>query len=157
MKIDVRDFEEVKAKGEELYKSFTETYCSYFKEKVLFNARGLEHLKFKSFKKTRTEKDQYMRFKLLHLVPEILRLSRTVQGIFETKKFEKVRIHGRTETVFKLVHFYEFIAVMERDRVKVIIKQIGEGEKFFWSLIPSWGMNQTTRTRLLYEGDPEQD
>jgi hypothetical protein len=126
-----QQLKDVKAKGEELYKSLDEVYCPYFKEKISFGAQGLEHLKFKRREKARLDKDQYMRFKLIHLVPEILELSHTIQGIFETNKFERVRIHSRTDTVMKPVKYYEFIAVIKRNRVRVIIKQIDSGQKFF--------------------------
>ena len=150
-------FREIKKQGEQLYKSLREIYCPYFREKVSFGAQGLEHLKFKNRKKVRFEKDQYMRFKLLHLGPEILRLSHTLQGILETKKFERIRMHSRTETVLKLVRYYEFIAVLKRNRVRVIVKQIENGQKFFWSIIPFWGMNKETMGRILHEGIPEED
>ena len=131
-------FKEVKEKGEKLYKTIGEIYCPYFKEKVSFNARGLEHLKFIQREKTRLEKDQYMRFKLIYLAPEVLKSSHTVQGVLETKKFERIRISHRTDTILKPVGYYEFIAVIKRNRVRVIVKQIENGQKFFWSLIPFW-------------------
>ncbi len=150
-------FREVKEKGEELYKHIGEVYCPYFKEKVSFGAPGLEHLKFKRREKARVEKDQYMRFKLLHLAPEILRTSHTLQGILETKKFERVRMHSRTETVLKLVSYFEFIAVIKRNRVRIVVKQIEQGQKFFWSIVPFWRMNEATISRILHEGQPEED
>jgi hypothetical protein len=153
----MEDFEEIKNKGEEIYKNIVETYCPYFKEKVSFGAQGLEHLKFKRREKTRLEQDQYMRFKLIHLAPEILKLSCTVQGKLQTQKFERIRSHNRTDTVLKLVKYYEFIAIIKRDRVKVIVKQIDNGEKFFWSLIPFWEMNKDTQSRIFHEGTPEED
>lgn len=52
------------------------------------------------------------------------------------KKFEHVRMHSRTQSVLKLVTYYEFIALIKRDRVKVIVKQIENGQRFFWSIIP---------------------
>ncbi len=98
-----------------------------------------------------------MRLKLLYLAPEVLRLSRTLQGVLETKKFERIKIHGRTDTILKPVNYYEFIALIKRNRVKIIVKQIDGGEKFFWSIIPFWGMNKETRTRILHAGVPEED
>lgn len=151
------EFELVKNKGEEFYKSLSDTYCPYFKEIVSFNSLGLEHLKFKQRDKARPEQDQYMRFKLLPLAPEIIQKSNTIQGILETKKFEKVRINSRTDIILKPVTYYEFIAVIKRNRVKIIIKQIDNGNLFFWSIIPFWGMNESTVTRLLHEGLPEED
>lgn len=151
------EFELVKNKGEDFYKSLSDTYCPYFKESVSFNSLGLEHLKFKQRDKARSEQDQYMRFKLLFLAPEIIQKSNTIQGILEIKKFEKVRVNSRTDIILKPVTYYEFIAVIKRNRVKVIIKQIDKGNLFFWSIIPFWGMNESTMTRLLHEGVPEED
>ena len=105
----------------------------------------------------RSEQDQYMRFKLIHLAPEVLKSSHTVQGILETRRFERVRVNNRTDTILKSVVYYEFIAVIKRNRVKIIVKQIDGGRKFFWSIIPFWGMNSETKTRLLHGGIPEED
>lgn len=159
MHINIKDFEAVKNKGEELYKQAKEVYCPYFKEKISFNTQGLEHLIFRGRERVRSPEDQYMGFKLLHLAPEILKMSHTLQGIWETKKFERVRMHSRTENVLKLVNYYEFVAVVKRNRVKVIVKQVESGEKFFWSLIPFWRMKRTDEvlTRLLHDGNPEED
>lgn len=132
-------------------------YCPYLKETVSFGAQGLEHIKFKRREKARVERDQFMRFKLIHLAPEVLKLSHTLQGVFHTKKFERIRINSRTDTVLKPVIYYEFIAVIKRNRMKIIVKQIDGGESFFWSIVPFWGMNEETRTRLFYDGVPEED
>lgn len=155
--IDITDFDVVKEKGENLYATIREAYCPYFKEKISFNARGLEHIKFKQHDRPRPTKDQYMRFKLLHLAPEVLNLSYTLQGGLEAKKLERIRVNSRTDTIMVPVNYYEFIGVIKRNRVKVIVKQINYGEKFFWSIIPFWRMDEKTMTRLLYDGEPEID
>lgn len=147
----------VKEKGENFYKSLDEVYCPYFKEKITFNAQGLEHLKFKQREKARDEQDQYMRFKLIQLAPEILKISGSVQGIWETKRFEHVKINKKWIKTLKNVTYYEFIAVIKRNRVKIILKQIDDGKKIFWSIIPFWNMNKETMTRILHEGNPEED
>ena len=152
-----QQFKEVKERGEELYKSLGEVPCPFLKEKVSFGAQGLEHLKFKRREKARLEKDQYMRFKLLHLAPEILKSSHTLQGVLETKKLERVRTNSRTDIVLKPVTYYEFIAVLKRNRVRIIVKQIDGGQKFFWSIVPFWGMNVETMRRILHDGIPEED
>ena len=152
-----QQLKEVKEKGEELYKSLGEVSCPFLKGKVSFGAQGLEHLKFKRREKARLEKDQYMRFRLLHLAPEILKSSHTLQGILETKKLERIRMNNRTDTVLKPVTYYEFIAVLKRNRVRIIVKQIDDGQKFFWSIVPFWGMNAETMRRILHDGLPEED
>ncbi len=153
----MENFEEIKTKGEEFYKDIGEVYCPYFKDKVSFNAKGIEHLKYKQRGKARNDNDQYMRFKLIHLAPEVLKISSSVQGILDTKKFEFIKSHNRTDKISVNVFYYEFIAVIKRNRVKVIIKQIDSGKIFFWSIIPFWGMNKLTMDRILHEGNPEED
>lgn len=150
-------FNKVKSEAESLYKGFDKIFCPYFKDKVSFTAQGLEHIKFKRRDKARIEKDQFMRFKLIHLAPEVLKFSHTLQGVFETKKFERIRMNSRTEMILKPVVYYEFIAMIKRNRVKIIVKQIDSGERFFWSIVPFWGMNEETRTRLFHDGVPEED
>lgn len=157
MTLDLENFEEIRTKGEEFYKTITDSHCPYFKEKVFFNAQGLEHLKFKKLRKARSEQDQYMRFKLVHLAPEIIKLSNTLQGKWETKQFEYVKNNSRWEHVMKNVIYYEFIAVLKRNRVKVIVKQVESGKKIFWSIIPFWGMNEETVERVLHDGKPSED
>jgi len=122
LEFNQREFIGIKSAGEFFYKSIGEVYCTYLKEKVSFNTRGLEHLKFKRLEKARSEQDQYMRFKLIHLVPEVLKLSHTVQGILETKKFERVRVNNRTDNILNTVTCHEFVSVVKRNKDKVIVE-----------------------------------
>jgi len=57
----------------------------------------------------------------------------------------------------KIVTYYEFVAVVEKIRVKVIVKQIEGGNMFFWSIIPYWGVDKNTKKRKLYSGYPKDD
>jgi len=154
---DEQDFGKVRMDAEAFYGTIGEIRCPYFGEKISFNEAGLKHLKFKSDEVARSHSEQYARLKLLVLVPQLLSLSRTVQGIWHTKHFERIRVHSRTDTILKPVSFYEFIAVLENTRVKVIVKQIENGQKFFWSIIPFWGIDKNNRRRVLHSGNPEND
>ncbi len=157
MIIDKDDFEQIQEKGRIFYESISSAQCSYLNRRVYFNSQGLEHLYYKQRSKRRSDQDKYMRFKLIHLAPEILKLSRTLQGLLEVNRFEKVRVHNRTELVMQNVKYFEFIALIQRNRIKVIVKQVGNGDPFFWSIIPFWGMNKKTMSRIFHEGSPEED
>ncbi|OGH64858.1 MAG: hypothetical protein A2821_00050 [Candidatus Magasanikbacteria bacterium RIFCSPHIGHO2_01_FULL_41_23] len=152
----MQNFSEVKEKAETLYKTLEAVDCPYFKSKVFFNSEELQHLKFKSRAKARLQHDQYMRFKLLHFAPVVLKNSGTLQGRCEAKSFERVRVHSRTDTILKDVTYYEFIAVIEDVRLKIIVKEIENGQKFFWSIIPHWGINNN-HVRKLHYGHPAED
>lgn len=154
---DEKDFEKVAVDAEVFYVAIGEVRCPYFGEKIAFNAAGFKHLKFKSDKVARPRPEQYARLKLLNLAPQVLSLSRTVQGIWETKHFERIRIHSRTDTILKPVSYYEFIAVLESVRVKVVIKQVDGGQKFFWSIIPYWKIDSVNSRRVLHSGNLEHD
>ena len=154
---DQEDFEAVKTEAEELYAALEPVYCPYFGEKITFNAKGIKHLKFKSDEVARPQSDQYSRLKLVHIAPDILKLSHTVQGIWRTKRFEIQKTHSRWEKVLKEVLYWEFIAVLENVRLKVIVKQVAGGEKHFWSVIPFWGINKETSSRILHSGNPDSD
>lgn len=153
-----RDFDKIKIVAEEQYSKFGEVHCPYLQEKVSFNAKGREHIKFKSKNKARSRKDQYMRLKLLRYAPEVVKLSRTVQGINKTKIFELVRSNQRNEKLLMDVVYYEFIAVIEEKiRVRVVIKKIGEAHPYFWSIIPFWKRKAEAVHNTLHYGNPEVD
>jgi hypothetical protein len=155
--IPEEQFNLIKETGETLYKTLGEVHCPYFNEKVVFNAKGLEHLKFKKKHHARSTDDQYIRFKLLKIAPEVLRLSKTIQGISEQKVFELNRSNQRNEYLMVNAMFYEFIAVLDGVRVRVVVKQVGTAPKYFWSIIPFWKIHKGTGKRKLHYGSPEED
>ena len=107
-----KEFEKIKADAEALYEKLPDIFCPYFQKKIAFNAKGLKHLRFKAERRARSRNDQYARLKLLHLAPEVLKKSHTLQGVWETKKFEQQKTNNRWENVLKTVRFFEFIAVL---------------------------------------------
>jgi len=152
-----QEFEKIKADAEAFYENLPDIFCPYFQEKIAFNAKGLKHLRFKAERQARSHGDQYARLKLLYLAPEVLKKSHTVQGIWETKKFEAQKTNNRWENVLKTVRFFEFIAVLNNIRIKVIVKEVEGGEKHFWSVIPFWGIDRVNSKRVLHSGNPEHD
>lgn len=152
------DFEEIKKKAEALYASIGEINCPYLKRTVIFNAKGLEHLKFQKKNHARPRKDQYIRLKLLKLASPVIQESKTLQGINERKVFEVNRSNHRNEKILVGVTYFEFVAVIERRvRVRVIVKQVGEAPPYFWSIIPFWKRQKLTGQRKMHYGDPESD
>ena len=151
------EMEQIKQKAEVFYHSLKSIPCPYLEGSVVFNAKGLRHLKFKSDRVARPLKEQYIRLKLLYLVPEVLKKSHTVQGVWNMRKFEEQKINKRKENILKDVIYYEFIAVIKSVRIKIIIKEVLGGEKHFWSVIPSWGIDKQNKKRILFTGNPDED
>ncbi len=155
--IDDKKFTTVKRKAEEFYKKLDSVHCPYLKEKINFNAKGLDHIKFKTWNRTRIRDDQYMRLKLLHLAPEVIRRSNTIQGHSGIKEFERKKINSRWEKILTSVSYYEFVAILEEVRVRVIVRKIEGGQGHFWSIIPFWKMDKKNSKKLLHYGKPNED
>ena len=161
MEFTFDQFNKVKKEAEDFYNKISFAHCPYFGEKVNFNTKGLDHLIFKTWNRTRPINDQFSRFRHLALAPEVIKSSKTLQGLWKTQKFERLKKKdGRWQQVLKFTTYYEFVSILEshgsKVRVKVIVKQIDGGEKFFLSIIPFWGTNKRGE-RIMYSGDPEID
>src|SRR5258708_890513 len=122
--IDNQKFEETREKAELFYRKIGEIYCPYFKDKIAFNSRGIEHIKFHNIRKARTRQDQYIRFRLISLAPKIIGDSHTLQGISTRNVFEHEKSHKKWQTVLRQATYYEFVAVIKDVRVRVIIKKV---------------------------------
>lgn len=150
------EFERTKMEAEKIYRDIVKIKCPFLDNYVNFNTKGLDHLKFKRWDHARPIKDQYVRLKLIHLAPEVLKSSHTLQGILKTKSLERQKINSRWEQRAVEVIYYEFISVIKSARVRVVVKKIQGGEAFFWSLVPYWKQTDYGK-KLLHEGDPETD
>lgn len=155
--IDPIKFNKANTEAMSLYKDVGNIWCPYFKEQIAFNAKGLKHLKFQGERKARLRRDQYTRLRLLSLAPQIVKDSHTLQGVSMRKNFERMNINGRWETRLCMVIYYEFVAVIKDVRVRVIVKQVENHPKYFWSIIPFWKMDKITGARMLSSGKPETD
>lgn len=151
------DYLRTREKAEAFYKSIGSVNCPFLKTTIVFNSKGFEHLNFKGRGRARTRVEQHARLRLLRLAPEVLQKSHTLQGVWTTHLWEAQKRHGVWEKRLRPVAYYEFVAVFERVRVKVIIKHVEGEQPHFWSLIPYWRMNDNTQQRRLHDGDPERD
>ena len=60
------------------------------------------------------------------------------------------------ESISVLATYYEFIAVVENTRVRVIVKEVGTAPRYFWSIIPNWKIGGDGK-RKIHNGNPEED
>lgn len=159
MDIPIEKFDRTKQEAESFYKFLGEVRYPYLDVPVSFNAKGLDHIKFKEWNRTRSIAEQYVRLRLLSLAPDIVRTSHTLQEFYETNRFERQKINSRWEQRVIRVRYYGFVAVMRKTRVKVIVKEVEGGKHFFWSIIPFWKTRRDAFSgkikKILHEGDLE--
>lgn len=156
---NLEKFQKIKQEAECFYKTVEAVVCPYLKLKVNFNAKGLDHIKMKSWNKARLVSDQYLRLKFLKLVPEVLKSSGTLQEFHETKNFERMKDTGRWQSVMKPVAYYGFVAIINSVKIKIIVKKVEGGQPYFWSVIPFWKKQNDEICqkikKVFHEGDLE--
>lgn len=158
--IDDKKFDQVKKSAEEEYKKISRVYCPYLKEDVHFNKDGFEHLLSKSWNRGRSRIEQYTRLRLLPLVSKILEKSHTLQEYDEREMSVRQKINSEWRINKKIVRYYIFTAIINNARLKIIIKEIAGGVKFFYSLYPAWRVVKKTeggQRKVFYTGNLEGD
>ena len=97
-------------------------------EAVVLNSKGLHHIFYKGGVKkfARSEKESAVRASLVPRAIKVLKFQCFVQE-------ESLLDLGN-----KKIKFWAFEAVVDNRRIKVIVRQINDGKKHFWSVIPAW-------------------
>ena len=162
METDEKKFDKLKKQVKEDYTALGEIRCPYFNGSVHFSSEGFKHILYKGSTKLkrRDRNSQFTRLQLFKLAPKLLRLTKTVQEHYADKQFVPVRHNKRKEKVLKEICYWGFVAILGERRIKVIVKQIGNGKKKFWSIIPNWGIRKTDkgdRMIIQHTGDLEND
>ena len=153
-------FDQIKKSAEEQYRKINSNFCPFLNKNVNFNAKGLDHIKFKEWNKTRLISGQYLRLKFLKLAPLIIEKASTLQEFSETKVFERIKRNSCRERILIPVKYYGFVAIIKfKVKIKIIVKEIENGQPFFWSVIPFWKTKKDSITeqtkKVFHEGDLE--
>ncbi len=135
--------EKTKNEAEIAYKKIGSVFCPALNKNVNFNTKGLDHIKFKDWNKTRLASDQYLRLKFLKKAAEILEKATTMQEYKEGKTLERINTNSKWNKKIVNVKFYGFVTITNLDsngmiRIKIIVKKVEGGEPYFWSIIPFW-------------------
>jgi hypothetical protein len=160
-----KNYESTKKAAQELYATFRSVSCPALGgEAVHFTSEGFNHLVYKSAKKPRDPRVQIMKFELLEKAKFIIEISTTFQEYDESIEYRTVEKYGKRVQENALVRCWGLIAIIKKFRVKVVIRQIGNGKKEFFSVIPAWFARQyrgikvieaSTKGGLLEESDEE--
>lgn len=142
---------ELRERAAEEYRQIGRIYCPYFQEEVHFTSEGFNHIRYRKARNERHIQVQEMRYKLLHFAPELVRLTKTLQEHEIQHLFVETKHNKRKEIVLKEIQFFGFIAILKNYKVKVIVRQVGNGQKHFWSIIPNWKTRRTKDGRRIIQ------
>ena len=105
-----------------------------------------------------------MKFELLPKAKLLLEQTTTFQEYEEEYRYVPVNRAGRYQNANMLVRAWGFVAIIHKFRLKVVVQQIGNGKKYFYSVIPAWKTRQYRDIKLIesaptggvrYEDDEE--
>ena len=99
---------------------------SFPNEKIVFNAKGINHLIYNG---NRSRRERSRIETNIRLLPGAIKLLK-IMPLPQEESFYK------SEGI--LYKFWTFEAVINERRIKVIVRQVGRGQKHFWSVIPAW-------------------
>lgn len=108
---------------------------------VHLNSDGFLHLIYgdKRHKQQRDWKNQLKRFHLVTYTRRIIEGMGFYQEYIEQYQTVMVKQHKHKVPESRLVKYWGFVAVIDnRIRVKIILRQVGNGNVHFWSVIPYW-------------------
>ncbi|PIS22853.1 hypothetical protein COT49_03030 [candidate division WWE3 bacterium CG08_land_8_20_14_0_20_40_13] len=109
------------------FKQTKEVSCPAFGgNKIYFNAKGINHLLYKG---SRSRRDNKRIETNIRLLPRAIKVLQAMPYFQEESNYKKENVSYK---------FWAFEAVINDRRIKVVIRQVGNGQKHFWSVIPAW-------------------
>jgi hypothetical protein len=153
-------YEKLRQDAVKFYAGIGRVHAPAFGEVIHFPSEGFNHIIFKTARSERERPSQIMRFKLLPLAVELVKLSTTYQEFEETIKEFTVKARKKKVKKTKRVRYWGIIAIIRGRKIKVILRKIGDnGTLHFWSIVPSWVTNKRRDARFFstMKGNPEED
>lgn len=109
------------------YKTIKKVYCPILNEYVVFNSKGFYHLRYDTFGKARSIKEQSYKLGLLPLVIPVIKNARKVH---EYKKQQYSKPLGKYFEIWEL----RATAGKQNTEVSVVLRRIGNGNITFLSV-----------------------
>lgn len=145
----VKDYPEIRKEAQELYGSFVKVHCPALDGAVHFTSEGFNHLIYERARKERDVRTQILRFDMLERAKFILETTTTYQEYEESIEYQRVNRHGKFIRINVVVRCWGLIAIVKKFRVKVVVRQVGNGKMEFQSVIPAWFIKQYREIKII--------
>ncbi|PIP68750.1 hypothetical protein CO033_00335 [Candidatus Nomurabacteria bacterium CG_4_9_14_0_2_um_filter_32_10] len=157
---DLSNYEKLKEDAQNFYNNIHKVFSPALNQDIYFNSEGFNHIVFKGSRSEKERPSQMLRFKLLHLAVKLVKLPTTYQEFEETLKEFEVKSHKKRIRKSKPVRYWGIIAIIDSRKIKVILRQIGDGGAMhFWSIVPAWTTNKYRDAKFYttMKGSPDED
>ena len=119
------DYIKIKEEYHLYYKTLGHILSPFFKEEISFNNKGWSHI-IRKGSGLRPQKEVQKRLENLKDSVEILKIATTVQE----KEIRKI--------LDKNTEYYGFVAIINENKIKVIVRKEGMGKLHFYSLMTDY-------------------
>ena len=116
-----------------VYNAFGRAWCPAFNEYVAFNNEGFRHLIWQQ-ERQRSKKEQTRRFALLTHAKDIIEKTHEYAAYRVEEKVSKAKWYGAKTKNVSRAQFWELNREIESRHISVIIRQVGNGKKHFFSI-----------------------
>jgi len=157
---DVSNYEKVKEDAANFYKMIGRVRCPALNDEyVHFTSEGFNHLIYKNERRERDRGVQIMKFKLLSKAKVLVSTSSTYQEYDESLREARRKQKKKVVSGTCVVRYWGFVAIIKDYRIKVVVRQLGNGQKHFWSVIPAWSKSHYKDIKLISKskGNLEED
>ncbi|MEK7550088.1 MAG: hypothetical protein AAB519_03870 [Patescibacteria group bacterium] len=146
---NIANYETAKSNADAYYKKIGRIRCPALNnEYVHFTSEGFHHLQFSSGNE-RSKDEQMTKFDLLIRARKIIEIATTHQEYDECLEMVRKKMKKRREEVAMRVQYWALVAILQGRKVKVIVRQVGTGQKHFYSVIPFWNINHFQGNKIV--------
>jgi len=143
-------YDDIRKDAEALYKTFGHVKCPALGGRtVAFTSEGFNHLIYRIKKQERDRSVQILRFELLSKAKQLVELTTVMQEYEEYQRQIEVRRHKTKQIVNATFRDMGLFGIIKGYRIKVVIRQIGNGEMKFHSVIPAWSTKYYRDIKLV--------
>ena len=143
------NYQEIRKDSKELYDAFGKVFSPALGQHIHFTSNGFNHLIYSGAKKERDKRTQILRFDLLERAKIILERSTTYQEYEEDIEYTRVNRYGKYVSVNLVVKYWGFVSIIDKLRIKVVARQIGNSKIEFYSVIPAWFTKQYRNMKIF--------
>jgi hypothetical protein len=138
---DITNFETIKKNTDAFYKTIDRVRCTALNnEYIHFTSEGFNHLMFKGISE-RTKEMQMTKFRFVSSALKLIRLTTTIQEQDECLEMKVVKMNKKKQEVAQEIKYWAFVGIISNRRIKAVVRQVGTGQKHFWSVIPQWSVS----------------
>ena len=128
-------YEKSKKKAKRIYSRIGKIKCPALSgDFVSFNSDGFNHL-IRKGRIPRTRNEQKRRFVLIPYAEKVIKNPKAKILYSQRKQDRIIDKHGKKITVSSIAHFWAFVEKFDKQVIKVIVRQFGNGQKHFFSIM----------------------